>query len=153
MNRVLKYSLIHDVEIGEGTIVHDHVDLYKCKIGKNCKIDSFVYIEEGVVIGDRCKVRPFVFIPTGVTIGNGVFIGPNVTFTNDKYPKVRGDWVLLKTKIESNASIGGGCTILPGITVGRARWLELARCNQGCPRGAILAGNPAKVIGCRKEKE
>jgi UDP-3-O-[3-hydroxymyristoyl] glucosamine N-acyltransferase len=64
----LKHSLMKDVKVGKGTTIHDHVNLYKCSIGKNCKIDSFVYIEEGVVIGDNCKIRPFVFIPTGVTV-------------------------------------------------------------------------------------
>lgn len=97
MARTSKYSVLKDVEIGEGTVIHDQVNLYKCKIGKNCKIDSFVYIEEGVIIGDNCKIRPFVFIPTGVTIEDNVFVGPNVTFTNDKYPKVKGEWALIKT--------------------------------------------------------
>src|SRR5512135_885344 len=95
-----KYSLLNQAEIGEGTVVHDQVNLYKCKIGKNCKIDSFVYIEEGVVIGDNCKIRPFVFIPSGVTIENDVFVGPNVTFTNDKYPKVKGEWTLIRTHVK-----------------------------------------------------
>jgi len=89
MKRSPKYSFLKDAEIGEGTVVHDQVNLYKCKIGRNCKIDAFVYVEEGVVIGDYCKIRPFVFIPTGVTIEDDVFVGPNVSFTNDKYPRVR----------------------------------------------------------------
>ena len=82
-----RYAVIKDAEIGEGTRVFDQVNLFKCKVGKNSKIDSYVYIEEGVVIGDNCKIRPFVFIPTGVIIEDNVFIGPNVSFTNDKYPR------------------------------------------------------------------
>src|SRR4030067_1902992 len=114
MKRVTKYSLIKDAEIGEGTIVHDQVNLYKCRIGKNCKIDSFVYVEEGVTIGDNCKIRPFVFIPTGVTLENNVFVGPNAVFTNDRYPKVSGEWTLEKTIVRRGASIGAGASILPG---------------------------------------
>src|SRR4030042_6518553 len=119
MNRKPHYSLVTDCEIGEGTVVHDQVNLYKCKIGKNCKIDAFVYIEEGVIIGDNCKIRPFVFIPTGVTIEDDVFVGPNVTFTNDMYPKVKGDWKLLQTTIKEGASIGANRVVLPGGTVGK----------------------------------
>ena len=69
-----RFSLITAVEVGQGTIIHDHVNLYKCRIGRNCKIDAFVYIEEGVEIGDYCKIRPFTFIPTGVLIEDDVFI-------------------------------------------------------------------------------
>jgi len=113
-----KFSLIKDVEIGEGTVIHDQVNLYKCKIGRNCKIDAYVYIEEGVVIGDNCKIRPYVFIPTGVTIKDNVFIGPSVIFTNDKYPKVSGEWTLMATEVRKGASIGARAVILPGITIG-----------------------------------
>src|SRR5205814_8555927 len=83
-----KYSVIKRVAIGRDSRVYDQVNLYGCKIGKNTKIDSYVYIEEGVTIGDNCKIRPFVFIPTGVVIENDVFIAPNVTFTNDKHPEL-----------------------------------------------------------------
>ena len=146
-----KYSFIEDAKIGEGTIIHDQVNLYRCRIGKNCKIDSFVYVEEGVVIGDNCKVRSFVFIPTGVTIEDNVFIGPNVTFTNDKYPKVKGDWILLKTLIKSGASLGANCVILPGVTVGRRALVGAgAVVTKDVRDKAIVAGNPAVIIGHRE---
>ena len=130
MNRLPKYSVVNGAEIGEGTVVHDQINLYKCKIGKNCKIDAFVYIEEGVVIGDNCKIRPFVFIPTGVTIEDNVFVGPNVTFTNDKYPKVKGDWTLLRTQVKSGASLGANCIVLPGVTVGMGALIDRFSCYQ-----------------------
>jgi acetyltransferase-like isoleucine patch superfamily enzyme len=148
MNRVPKYSVIEDAEIGEGTILHDHVNLYKCRIGRRCKIDSFVYIEEGVVVGDDCKIRPFVFIPTGVTIEDNVFIGPNVTFTNDRYPKVHGEWKLLETKVKQGAAIGANSVVLPGVTIG-----ENALVGAGCvvskdvPDNAVVVGIPAKIVG------
>ncbi len=112
-------SMIVDAEIGEGTTVRDHVNLYKCKIGKNCKIESFVYIEEGVTVGDNCKIKPHVYIPSGVIIEDDVFLGPNTTFTNDKYPRAKGDWKLLKTIVRHGASIGAHSVILPGVEIGR----------------------------------
>ena len=146
-----QYSVIIDAEIGEGTVVHDQVNLYKCKIGKGCKIDSFVYIEEGVTIGDNCKVRPFVFIPTGVIVEDDVFVGPNVTFTNDMYPKVKGEWQLLKTTIKQGAAIGANSVILPGVTVGKNALVGAGSvATKDVPENAIVAGNPAKIIGYRK---
>ena len=136
-----KFSLVKDVHIGEGTIIHDQVNLYKCRIGKNCKIDAFVYIEENVVIGDNCKIRPFVFIPTGVTIGDSVFIGPGVIFTNDKYPRVNGDWELMKIRVNVGASIGAGAVILPGVTVGKNAIVGAgAVVTKDVPDNAIVVG-------------
>jgi UDP-2-acetamido-3-amino-2,3-dideoxy-glucuronate N-acetyltransferase len=150
MTIVPKYSLLNGAEIGEGTVVHDQVNLYKCKIGKNCKIDAFVYIEEGVVIGENCKIRPFVFIPTGVTIEDNVFIGPNVTFTNDRYPKAQGDWQLVKTIVRQGAAVGANSVILPGVTIGKNALVGAGSVvARDVPENAIVAGNPAKIIGNR----
>jgi UDP-2-acetamido-3-amino-2,3-dideoxy-glucuronate N-acetyltransferase len=151
MSKNPKFSAIIDTEIGNVTVVHDQVNLYKCKIGKNCKISSFVYIEQDVVIGNNCKIRPFVFIPTGVTIEDNVFVGPNVTFTNDQYPKVEGEWQILKTTIKKGASLGANSVILPGLCIGKN-----ALVGAGCvvvrdvPENAIVVGNPARIIGYRK---
>lgn len=112
-------SVIVDCKIGHETRVNDQVNLYRCKIGSHCKIDSFVYVEEGVEIGDYTRIRPFTFIPTGVKIGSRVFIGPAVTFTNDRYPKIGGAFHLETTSVEDDAAIGAGSTILPGVTIGR----------------------------------
>ena len=149
MRREPKYSVIEQAEIGEGTVVHDHVNLYKCKIGRNCKIDAYVYIEEGVTIGDNCKVRPFVFIPTGVTVEDDVFIGPGVCFTNDKYPRVKGEWKLLQTTVKKGASIGANSTILAGVTIGEGALVGAGSVvTKSVPDKAVVAGNPAtKVLG------
>ncbi|MHA1200322.1 MAG: acyltransferase [Candidatus Heimdallarchaeaceae archaeon] len=139
-----KFSVIKDVEIGEDSVIYDHVNLYKCTIGKRTKIDSFVYIEEGVIIGDDCKIRPFTFIPTGVTIGNRVFVGPNVTFTNDKFPRIRTDWELLETIVEDGVSIGAGATILPGIRIGSEAMIGAGSVvTKDVKPGSKIAGNPA----------
>jgi acetyltransferase-like isoleucine patch superfamily enzyme len=120
-------------------------------IKKSKKIDAYVYIEEGVTIGDKCKIRPFVFIPTGVTIEDGVFIGPNVSFTNDKYPQSNGDWSLLKTRIKRFASIGAGCTINPGVTIGENALIGSGSVvTRNIPSNAVAVGNPAQVVGQRE---
>lgn len=140
-----EFSVVVDSEIGEGTVVRDHVNLYKCKIGKNCKVESFVYIEEGVTVGDRCKLKPHAYIPSGVTIEDDVFIGPNVTFTNDKHPHVEGEWKLLKTVVGRNASIGAGAVILPGLVIGRNAIVGAGSVvTKNVQDGQVVYGNPAR---------
>ncbi len=150
MKRKLEFSIVNNVQLGEGTIVHDQVNLFGCKIGKRCKIHACVYIEEGVVIGDNCNIRPFAFIPTGVTIEDNVFIGPRVTFTNDKYPKTQGEWNLLPTRIKRGASIGANSVILPGITIGENALVGAGSVvTKDVPDCAIVAGNPATILRYR----
>ncbi|MEM2856345.1 MAG: acyltransferase [Candidatus Nitrosocaldaceae archaeon] len=142
-----RFSIIKDVICGDNCKIYDQVNLYKCKIGKNCKIDAFVYIEEGVEIGDNCKIRAFTFIPTGVRIGNNVFIGPRVTFTNDKYPRIGKEWKLLETVIEDDVSIGAGSIILPGIRIGTSAMVGAGSVvTKDVPARSVVIGNPAKVI-------
>jgi len=149
-----KFSIIKDAEIGEGTRIHDQVNIYKCKIGKNCKIDAYVYIEEGVEIGDNCKIRPFVFIPTGVIIEDNVFIGPNVTFTNDKYPRVRGRWRLLPIRVKRGASIGANSIIIAGVTIGENALVGAGSIvTKDVPSNVVVAGNPARIIRYEDKNE
>src|SRR5438094_10092499 len=149
--RSTKFSVIKKTVVGKDSQIHDQVNLYGCKIGKNTKIDSYVYIEEGVTIGDNCKIRPFVFIPTGVVIENDVFIAPNVTFTNDKHPRAQGEWTLLNTRVKKQALISPGSTINPGVNIGENALIGAGSVvTKNIPDNAIALGVPARVVGYRK---
>src|SRR6266478_5620665 len=148
--RSTKFSVIKKAVIGRDSRIYDQVNLYGCEIGKNTKIDSYVYIEEGVKIGDNCKIRPFVFIPTGVVIEDNVFIAPNVTFTNDKHPRAHGEWTQLNTRVKKHASIGAGSTINPGVQIGEnALRGPGSVVTKNIPDNAIAVGIPARVVGSR----
>jgi len=154
MNTINKF--VKNCKIGKNTIIREPVNLYKCEIGSNCKIGGFVYAEEGVKIGNNCKIRPFVFIPSGVTIEDGVFVGPGVTFINDKYPRavnpdgsLKGDedWQLIKTVVKKGASIGAGATIMCGVTIGEYAVVGAgAVVTENVSSRAVAVGNPAKVV-------
>jgi UDP-2-acetamido-3-amino-2,3-dideoxy-glucuronate N-acetyltransferase len=145
-----KFSVIKKTKVGRNSRIYHQVNLYGCKIGRNTKIDSYVYIEEGVTIGDNCKIRPFVFIPTGVVIEDNVFIAPNVTFTNDKHPRAHGEWTLLNTRVKKFASIGAGSTINPGVQIGENALIGAGSVvTKDIPDNAVAVGIPAKVIGSR----
>ena len=141
-----KFSIIKDVTVGGNTRVYDQVNLYKCQIGRDSKVDAFVYIEEGVIVGNRVKIRPFTFIPTGVIIEDDVFIGPHVTFTNDKYPRTNKEWKLMKTLVKRGSSIGAGSVILP-VTIGNNSMIGAGSVvTKDIPDNVLAAGNPAAVI-------
>src|SRR3989344_1070466 len=103
------------------------VNLYGCSIGDNCSIGTFVEIQNGVVIGNNVKIQSHTFICEGVVIEDDVFVGHNVNFINDKYPRsttdgklqTAEDWKVVPTLIKQGASLGTGCIILCGITIGK----------------------------------
>lgn len=119
----------------------------KQKIGKNCTFGAFVDIGNGVVIGNNCKIECFVSIPPGVTLEDDVFVGPQACFTNDKYPRARGEWKMSKALVKQGASIGANATILPGIVIGRNATIGSGSVvTKDVPDNETWAGNPAKKI-------
>ena len=142
-------SIKQDVVVGEGTKIWypELSNIYGCKIGNNCNIGALVEIRADVTIGNGCKIQAFAFLPEGINIGNNVFIGPNVTFTNDKYPKAVGDWKSLKTVVEDGASIGAGAVILPGIKIGEEATVGAgAVVTKDVSPNVTVIGNPAMEI-------
>lgn len=115
------------------------------QIGEGTKIAAFVEIGDGVVIGKNCKIQAFAFIPPGVTIGDEVFIGPHVTFCNDKYPSAtKTDFVPEKTFVEDGAKIGAGSVILPGVRIGANALIGAGSVvTKNIPANTKWCGNPA----------
>lgn len=144
----MKYRKIVDCEVGWNTKIDDFVDLYRCKIGNYCKVHSFVFIEEGVVIGNSCVIKPYCFLPTGVVIEDGVFLGPHVVFVNDRHPKANNDdWELEKTLVRKDASIGANATIMCGVVVGEEAVVGAGSVVvDDVEERATVVGNPAKRV-------
>ena len=140
---------VQTMQIGEGTRVWQFVVILpQAQIGLACNICSHCLIENDVVIGDRVTIKSGVQLWDGLRIEDDVFIGPNVTFTNDPFPrsKQRLEQFLITT-IQQNASIGGGAVILPGLTIGaRAMIGAGAVVTKSVPAGAIVVGNPARIV-------
>jgi UDP-2-acetamido-3-amino-2,3-dideoxy-glucuronate N-acetyltransferase len=119
----------------------------KAKIAKTAKIHCFVYIEADVSVGENCNIKPFVFIPDGVIIKDNVFIGPGVTFTNDKYPRIATEWDLENTVVEEGASIGAGSVICPGVVIGEGAMVGAGSVvTKSVQAHTVVAGNPAREI-------
>lgn len=150
-----------DVTLGQNVVIFhpELVNLYGCTIGDECKIATFVEIQRGVVLGRRVKIEAFAFIPSGVTLEDGVFVGPHVCFTNDRYPRAvdadgellggegSGDWEILQTVVEAGASIGANATIVCGVRIGARAMIGAGSVvTKDVPPGALVVGNPARVL-------
>ncbi len=136
-------------QIPESTNVWQYcVILPNAKIGENCNICSHCFIENDVVVGDNCTVKCGVQLWDGVVLEYDVFIGANVTFTNDRYPRSKNsDWILEKTLIKRGASIGAGSTLLCGITVGERAMVGAGSVvTKDIPAGELWLGNPAHFV-------
>ena len=143
-------GLCESATVGDNTRVwaFAHV-LTGARIGRDCNICDHVFIENDVVVGDRVTVKCGVQLWDGLRVADDVFIGPNVTFSNDKYPKSKQyQHEVLQTHIGAGASIGGGAAVLPGLRIGaRAMVGAGAVVTRAVPARAIVSGNPARIVG------
>jgi len=145
-----------DVKLGHNVKFSQFINLYGCEVGDDTKIGAFVEIQKNAKVGRRCKISSHTFICEGVTIEDEVFVGHNVTFVNDSFPRATSrigglqteqDWKVEVTLVKKGASIGSGATILANVVIG-----ENALIGAGCvvtrdvPANAIVAGNPGRVV-------
>ncbi len=147
-----------NVKIERGTKIWHYCNLYGCEIGKNSQVGSYSEIKQGAKIGDECRMQSYIFIPEGTKIGNRVFIGPRVTFLNDKYPSsagaISGNWNLEAVVVEDDVSIGGGVTILPGVKIGKGSVIGAgSNVTKDVIKYSIVCGNPARIIGNTRDKK
>lgn len=143
-------SLCESKAVGAGTRIWAFVHVLPAAvIGKDCNICDHVFIENDVVVGDRVTVKCGVQLWDGVRLEDDVFIGPNATFTNDIFPRSRQYPAAFgQILIRAGASIGANATILPGVTIGaRAMVGAGAVVTRPVPPGAIVVGNPARIVG------
>lgn len=145
-----------DVKMGKNVKAYAFVNLYGCEIGDNTRIGTFVEVQKGAKIGANCKIQSHTFICEGVTIEDDCFIGHNVTFINDRFPRstaeggrmqTEEDWAVIPTRIKRGASIGSSATLLCGITIGEGAIVGAGSVvTRNVEPYTIVAGNPARLI-------
>lgn len=142
-------SDVQAAAIGDGSRIWQFVVILpNASIGENVNICSHCFIENDVVVGDRVTIKSGVQLWDGLRVEDDVFIGPNVTFTNDLYPRSgNAGFQCLQTWVRRGASIGGGATILPGVTIGERAVVGAGSVIvKDVPPDVVVAGNPARVI-------
>lgn len=144
------------VKLGANVKLSKFINLYGCEIGDNTKIGAFVEIQKNARVGKNCKISSHTFICEGVTIEDNVFIGHNVAFINDSYPRAttpdgqmqtEQDWKVERTLVKKGASVGSGCTILANVVIGENAIVGAGSVlTKDVPANTIVAGSPAKVL-------
>ena len=152
-----------DVRLGKNVKLTKFINLYGCMIGDNTRIGAFVEIQKNARIGNNCKISSHTFICEGVIIEDDVFIGHNVTFINDLFPRAttgdgtlqtEADWECGATLIKRGASIGSSATLLCGITVGENAVVGAGSVvTKDVPPDTVVAGNPARIMRKIEHKE
>ena len=148
MNYIHPHSDVRSKHIGKDTRIWQFsVVLKNARIGDNCNINSHCFIENDVQIGDNVTIKCGVYLWDGITIEDNVQIGPNVTFTNDKYPRAKQPFKLQRTKILKNASIGAASIILGGVIIGENAMIGAGSIvTKDVPANELWFGQPAKFV-------
>jgi acetyltransferase-like isoleucine patch superfamily enzyme len=135
--------------IKDGTKIWMNAQIRNCTIGFRCNIGKNVYLDKNVIIGNCVKIQNNANIYDGVTIEKKAFIGQNVCFTNDKFPRsFNRDWKLVKTLVKEGASIGANSTIICGVTIGKYAMIGAGSViTKDVPDYGLVVGNPARLIG------
>ena len=135
--------------IGSDTQVWQYsIILPGARVGNNCNINAFCFIENDVIIGDNVTVKCGVYIWDGITIEDNVHIGPAAAFTNDLYPRSKHDFSLARTIIKRGVSIGANATLLPGLTIGQYALIGAGSVvTKNIPGNTLWVGNPARQVG------
>jgi UDP-2-acetamido-3-amino-2,3-dideoxy-glucuronate N-acetyltransferase len=141
---------VQGAEVGAGTRVWQFcVVLPGARIGADCNVNAQCLVEGDVVVGDRVTVKPGVQLWNGLRVEDDVFIGPNVTFTNDKYPRSRRPPAeFARTWLRRGASIGANATVLCGVEIGAGAMIGAGSVvTRDVPAGELWLGNPARKRG------
>ena len=147
---------LNNVSVGKDVRIFNFVNAYGCSIDDGSKVGAFVEIQKGVTIGKNCKISSHTFICEGVHIEDNVFIGHNVTFINDRFPRAtnadgslqtEADWHVEETRVCKGASIGSSVTILCGLTIGENAIVGAGSVvTKNVAANTIVAGNPARLM-------
>jgi len=158
VNRVSKPKLGQGVVVGKNVVFGENVVVWNyvvigddTRIGNGTRIGSFCDIGKKVILGKNCNIQTHVTISNGCRIGNDVFIAPNSTLLNDKFPVSE---VLTPSTIEDNAVIGGCAAILPNVKVGRGAVVAAGSVvTKDVPARTVVKNVPAKPMMTRREYE
>jgi len=141
---------VQSPEIGDQTRIWQFcVVLPGARIGSGCNLCASVFVENDVIVGNNVTIKNGVQLWDGLRVADDVFIGPNVTFTNDRYPRSKVfPEAFPQTEVRRGASIGANATILPGVVIGEKAMIGAgAVVTRDVPPRAIVKGNPARITG------
>lgn len=160
----MSYRVHPTAEVSDSAVIGDGASIWHqaqvrdgAHIGANCILGKGAYVDAGVHIGDNCKIQNYSCVYHGATLEDGVFVGPEVVFTNDRYPraitpdgnlKTDADWEVGTTLVKYGAAIGSRSVIVTGVTIGR--WALVAAgsvVTKDVADHALVAGTPARQMG------
>jgi UDP-2-acetamido-3-amino-2,3-dideoxy-glucuronate N-acetyltransferase len=148
--------------IGAGTAVWNEAQVREhARVGRDCVLGKGAFVDAGVEVGDRVKLHTRSSVFAGARIGSGVFVGPHSCLLNDRRPRATttdgrlkrdGDWPVAGVTVGDGASIGGGCTVLPGVRIGRYAMVGAGSLvSRDVEDHGLVVGSPARLVGyvCR----